>query len=114
MKEKILIMDDEPLVLASIERALKRVGYKITAVSDRTGFSDALAGDTFDLTILDLHFPDISVETLASEAKGTNPGMRFLYISGSENTSGNLNFLQKPFRIDDLRGLVRKLLDESK
>lgn len=114
MKEKILIMDDEPLVLASMERALKRVGYNVTAVSDKSSFSTALAENPFDLTILDLHIPDITVESLALEARKKNPKMKFIYISGSENTSGEFNFLQKPFRIDELRALVRKLLDESK
>jgi len=112
MKEKILIMDDEPLVLAAMEKALSRVGYAVTAVSNLPKYKKALGEEEFDLAILDLHLPDAEVENLVKEAVKKNPAMKFIYVSGADSYLESKNFLQKPFRIEELRRLVRTALDE--
>jgi len=104
-------MDDEPLVLATMEKALSRVGYSVKAVSDLPKYKKALGEEEFDLAILDLHIPDAALENLVKEAIKKNPGMKFIYVSGSDSKRENRNFLQKPFRIDELRKLVRTILD---
>lgn len=113
MKEKILIIDDEPLVLSAIERALQRINYTVRAVQDGKSFIEALSGETFDLIIMDLHIPDMPVENLVKKAMSANSNVKFLYISGS-NHSKEKNFIQKPFRIDELRSMVREILDEPR
>jgi DNA-binding NtrC family response regulator len=111
MKEKILIMDDEPLVLSAMERSLLKVGYTVKAVSTPAKYKKALGEESFDLAILDLHIPDSSIEKLEDEARGKNPRIKFIHVSGANERGEGGNFLQKPFRIDDLRKLVRSTLD---
>ena len=64
MEEKILLVDDERLVLRSIEKTLLRAGFDVeTAQDTSTGlalFEEALAGgEPFDVAILDLHMPNL-------------------------------------------------------
>lgn len=64
MDEKILLVDDERLVLRSIEKTLLRAGFDVeTAQDTSTGlslFEAALAnGKPFDVAILDLHMPNL-------------------------------------------------------
>jgi len=112
MQEKILVIDDEPLILSSIERALVRVGYEVVAVADMKSFKDALSALKFDLIIMDLHMKDINTKDLAEEAKRMLPSVKFMTISGSVPSQSSKNFLQKPFKIDVLRERVREILNE--
>lgn len=112
MHEKILVIDDESLILSSIQRALDKIGYEIVTTIDMQGFHNALAAKKFDMVIMDLHMKGINAEELIQEAKKFVPAIKFLAISGSTQPENTKNFLQKPFKIDELRERVRKILDE--
>ncbi len=112
MNEKILIIDDEPLILVSIERALAKVGYEVSTAMDKKSFSDALKDHKFNLIIMDVHLKGIGVDELVDEAKKAVPNAKILTISGSITPPDSKYFLQKPFKIDVLREKVREILDE--
>ncbi len=112
MQEKILVIDDEPLILSSIERALVKVGYGVVTATDMKGFKNALTSQRFDLIIMDLHMKDTDTNELVREARRFMPSVKFLTISGSVPVQNSKHFLQKPFKIDVLREKVREILDE--
>ena len=61
-KAKLLLVDDEPLVLRSLQKTLLRAGYEVETASNCTDsletFETAQGSDTpFDLAILDLNMP---------------------------------------------------------
>jgi len=63
-KGKILLVDDEPLVLRSMAKTLLRAGFDVHVAEDaRIGFNlfqVALEDDEpFDVAIVDLHMPDL-------------------------------------------------------
>ncbi|RMG00872.1 MAG: response regulator [Nitrospirae bacterium] len=111
MSSRILVVDDEPLILSSIERALERVGYDVVTVSDRKGFFSAMDGGGFSLVILDLHLNDLSMEEIISATKEKSPEAGFLVISGSDSVD-DLPYIQKPFMIKELRARVKEILNE--
>ncbi|MDA8169609.1 MAG: response regulator [Nitrospiraceae bacterium] len=112
MDERILIIDDEPLVLDTIQKALGRQGYTTVAVKDVRSYMNALQTGRFDLAIMDMHLPDTSSSELARMTKDSSPKIKFLFISGALTPPGVKNFIQKPFRIEALRKLVREILDD--
>ena len=64
---RVLLVDDEPLVLRSLEKTLLRAGFDVEVAGDaRAGldaFRAALTGDgPFDIAILDLHMPNLQGE----------------------------------------------------
>jgi CheY-like chemotaxis protein len=66
-KVRVLLVDDEPLVLRSLEKTLLRAGFDVEVAGDaRAGldtFRAALdGGGPFDIAILDLHMPNLQGE----------------------------------------------------
>jgi CheY-like chemotaxis protein len=64
---KILLVDDEPLVLRSMEKTLLRAGFDVEPARDAPSaletFQDAQEADRpFDVAILDLHMPNLEGE----------------------------------------------------
>ncbi|MGW8272149.1 MAG: response regulator [Thermodesulfovibrionales bacterium] len=111
-RKKIVVIDDEPLILLTIERALAKVGYSVCAARNRNELFAALRQGPFDLCILDLHMGDIDSLEIRERVRESSPGARFLIISGSQCTEPG-HFLQKPFKIETLRELVRQILESS-
>lgn len=110
-KRSILVVDDEQLILKTIQRALLKVGYSVTIVSDKKEFLAALNDELFALCIADLKMKDLSFDEIKKDVLRKNELAQFMVISGSIY-KGNEEFLQKPFRIDDLRNSVRKILKD--
>lgn len=114
MPEKVLIVDDEPLILQSMKRALERQGYEITAVAGWADAFGALQKSGFSLIVMDLHLGGITTRELKEHLGRIAPETKVIYVSGSMPKEPERNFLLKPFTIEDLRSLAKKLLDETR
>ncbi len=57
MSRKILIADDEPNIVISLEYLMKREGYTVTVARDGQEALDAIARDKPDLVLLDVMMP---------------------------------------------------------
>ncbi len=113
MNKKILVVDDEPLVLEAIDRALSKAGYEVKTVRDGNSCLEALSLQSFGLIIMDLHIPGSSTMELAEHAKAKCPEAKFLFISGGHAPSDAVHYIQKPFRINDMRQLVGSILGNA-
>lgn len=112
MAKRILVIDDEQLILKSIERALIKVGYSVTVVDGREAFLSEAEKGPYDLVIMDLNMRDLSADEIRKKIVETSEDVKFLVISGG-NFDKSRYFLQKPFRIDDLRETVRGILNSD-
>lgn len=110
---RVLVVEDEPGVRATIDRILRRAGFEVELAPDpRTAISTASSGD-FDLLITDLVMPGMSGWLLVDRL--TEAGLRppnVLYMSGYDDalTTGrgkNVSLLQKPFSRDELLAAIR-------
>jgi len=113
MKEKILVVDDEPLILNTINRTLIRKGYQVRTTPDAQSFLDELERETADLLIMDINLGELSSQTLVDRIKELAPNAKILFISGGTPEANVDYFLEKPFDIDDLRLKVRNILDSE-
>lgn len=112
MTARILIVDDEPLVLSTMERALSKTGYEVTATGTVEDFLNALSANSYNLIIMDVHIGSISPEALLAKVRGLCPDVKILTVSGSVCCGQDeRHFLQKPFKIADLRQKVKDLLE---
>jgi len=109
---RIIVVDDEPLVGRTIERALSKVGHTVLRATKREELQQHLKTGPFDLLILDLHMPDIDPEEAVSWVKAGNPAVKVLVVTGSSDVA-DYDFIQKPFQIDELRQKVREMLNVS-
>ena len=121
--ERILVVEDEPMVRVMARRALEEYGYQVLEAGDGQAAIDLLvsAADPVDLILCDIVMPGLSGHDLAVALARTVPAARILYMSGY---TGNdvvrkqlidpaAPFIQKPFRPVDLALKVRGLLDAS-
>ncbi len=119
--ETILVVEDEPAVLALSRRALEAQGYVVLAASDPSAALRLveLHGGTIHLLLTDVVMPGLSGRVLADRLAARRPGIRVLYMSGYPGDAvvqhGELPpgsaFLQKPFAPDALARKVRDVLD---
>ncbi|RMF69423.1 MAG: response regulator [Calditrichaeota bacterium] len=122
--ETILLCEDEEIVRRVNELILKRGGYTVLVAADGTeALKIAKQGKKkFDLLITDLVMPDISGPQLAKTMLKNRPALPVLFMSGYtadavnelNTTFDEVEFLNKPFRPNELLTRVRKLLDKSK
>lgn len=121
--ERILVVDDEPLLVTVLKAMLEGLGYRVEYRT--TGF-DALEAmrhqsedNPFDLVITDMTMPHLSGADLAREVQRIKPGLPVILCTGfSEridaeraSTIGCQGFLMKPVSLRELALLVRKVLD---
>jgi CheY-like chemotaxis protein len=117
------VVDDEPLVGASIRRLLTR-GYEVTVAG---GAHEALArleaGESFDLILCDLMMPQMTGMELHAEIVRRWPALaeRMVFLTGGAFTPRASDFLaqvpnerlEKPFAPEALRDLVERLLEPT-
>jgi PAS domain S-box-containing protein len=119
--ETVLVVEDEPAVLALSRRALESQGYVVLAASDANAALRVVErhGGMIHLLLTDVVMPGLSGRELADRLSAQRPGIRVLYMSGYPGDAvvqhGTLPlgsaFLQKPFSPDGLARKVRDVLD---
>ena len=120
MTMRILIVDDEPALRRTLERALTGNHYVVVAVADPNSAYQMLTEMTFDLLLLDLRLPQIGGDTLFLAIIRQWPRLRdrVILMSGdpwSEQTDWpkelvSCPILAKPFTLDTLTKTIRAVL----
>ncbi len=112
MSAKILVIDDELLILNTVEKALTRVGYSVARAQNMAELDAALRDAPFDLMITDLHMDEDTVENIIERVRQSSPDIRVLLMSGGSYRPDADNFIEKPFKLEELREKVRAYLNE--
>ena len=116
---KILCVDDEPAVRDVLVRTLTRMGHQATAVEGALQALQSLAGEDVDLVITDWTMPGVSGLDLIGLLKdqGYDTPVVMLTAFGSIEhavaaiQAGAINYLLKPFSIEQLQHVVSQALD---
>ncbi len=119
--ETILLAEDDPQVGRMAREMLRSQGYTVFAVSSGAEALELLRGfrGTIDLLLTDIIMPDMDGITLYAEVRQIGPDIRVLYMSGYTRDvissrrpmEDGAGFLQKPFTLKTLAGMVRRVLD---
>ena len=119
--ETILVAEDEEIVRLLVQRALTGLGYDVKVAKNG---QDALriwreSHAQIDLLLTDVIMPEVGGVELAQIIQDQCPDLPIIYMSGyAEDMTGDGHldmlpkvFVQKPFTLDMLAQMVRKLLD---
>lgn len=114
--EKILVIDDEPIIRKSFEELLRGKRYGVTAVGTLRSAEKLLKRDPFDLIFLDVRLPDgDGTDLLGLIAKQpTRPLTIMMSGFGTVETAvecmrhGAFDYLIKPFSLSQIEVLVKK------
>ena len=118
--ERVLLVEDEPVVRSIIQRTLERSHYRVSvATNGEEALTIAEREGPFDALVTDVVMPGMSGWELGKRLNERWAGLRVLYISGYTEdvmkdggvVGEGLPFLQKPFLPADLLAALRKLLD---
>ncbi|WP_028238944.1 MHYT domain-containing protein [Stutzerimonas azotifigens] len=98
---RILLVDDDPLVLDNTVALLEDVGHQVTSAADGQAALAALhAGNEFDILVTDQMMPGLTGTQLADIVAKERPELPVLLVSGFAELpegSGRLQILAKPF-----------------
>lgn len=117
MPGRILVVDDEPNILASVVPLLRSRGYDVfTAMNGRAAL-EAVDRDAPDLVLLDLGLPDIDGVIVCSHIRETHSiPIVVLSARGAENDkvraldAGADDYVTKPFGTEELLARIRVAL----
>ena len=121
--ERILVVDDEPPLVAILERMLGHLGYRITSATRPDAALEIFASepDAFDLVITDLAMPGMPGDQLTERLRKIRPNLKVIIgtaFTEGVNTEklsaiGVQDCLDKPVIMSDLALTVRRVLDRS-
>ena len=107
MARKVLVVDDEPLVLDVVARMLEDLGCEVEV---STKPEDALkrigSEPNIDILVADVNMPGVDGRQLAFRAKQMQPDLQVLLLSGREHDVYGFPIIRKPFLQSDLRRLM--------
>ncbi len=107
MPKHVLVVDDDPMILEVVARALADAGFHVSKARRVSIARDALARQAIDLIIADARIPGEAGLCLAEKA--TELGIAFILMTGDPEWAashgiGPERYLAKPF---ELRSLIR-------
>jgi len=93
----VLVVDDEPMLLAVMQRLLERMGHRVTTVADGEAALTRVAREHFDVIITDLMMPGMSGLTLAGRLERDHPDARnrLVVMTGGAVTEADTLFLSR-------------------
>lgn len=121
-KSKILLIDDEEVVLDSCTQILEGGPYQIAAASDGTAGLRLVEEFQPDLIFVDLKMPGISGFEVLEKVAAMDPTIVMVVITGFATISsavdamkrGAYDFLPKPFTPEEFRLITRRSLEKRK
>ena len=116
MAKKIMVVDDEPDVRATVKTVLEKNGYSIITAVNGDDCLEKLKTEKPDLILMDIMMPGTPVREIVPKIKG----IKVAYLSVVRTSEAEkedlmrskdiVDFIQKPFDINDLLKKVKKLV----
>jgi len=114
----LLIVDDEAPIRDALTKTLEREGYTVDAAQDGALALDLLRKRQFDLILADLRMPKVDGIALLRAVKATTSDVPVIMITGHGTIDdavqslklGAFDFIQKPFKRQDLLRTIEKAL----
>lgn len=121
--KRILLVDDEPMVLRVMRRALEREGYEVDVAVNGEDALAKISASSPDVLVTDIEMPRMSGKELCLQIQETMPDRKFpIFVSTSltalehREWSGNISnlvFLEKPISIRKLRSAIAQLVEAN-
>jgi CheY-like chemotaxis protein len=123
-RNRILVVDDEPLVTMLIAETLTLEGHDVDTAKDGQEALEKVSACAYDVILSDLRMPVLDGVGLYRGLDQQHPGLlrRIAFVSGTTEPVEYASFLEetgvpvlhKPFDIEDLQQLVQRLLQERR
>lgn len=120
MSQTILVVDDDPSNRVTLERLLKREGYRVFHAASGREAMESLRSQSMDLVLTDLKMPGMSGLDLLRAVRAVDPDVEVVVMTayGTVETAveamkeGAYDFVAKPLKRLELVTTVRKALEK--
>jgi len=117
----ILFVDDDRAILELVKEYLTELGYRIHVTDNGFKALDLIKDQNFDIVFTDFKMPDIDGLELLAAIKEYRPLTEVIIVTGhgsmesaiSAMKSGSYDYLQKPFKLDVLRIIIDRIVEEK-
>ncbi len=117
----ILLVEDDEDVSTFLEDLLITEGYTVSVASCGLDAVHMVKEDIYHIVILDLKLPDIDGTEVFKEIKEIDNDINILILTGCPSLEsavdmlkhGAYDYIQKPFKIDDIRSTLEKIINEK-
>lgn len=121
MQTKILVVDDEQSMREFLSILLEREGYSVVQAERAEVALELLRNESFDLVISDVSMPGLSGLNLLERIKARDPETAVLMITAYSTAEqaveamklGAYDYVAKPFKVEEVKVLVRKALEKT-
>ena len=122
MSARILVVDDEEIVIQSCLRILGNGDYEVEAVQDGWEALRKIDENDYDILILDIMMPKIDGMEVLQRVKETHPDVDVIMVTGHSQIEtavrsmklGAFDYLPKPFDPDELELIVERALERRR
>jgi formate transporter len=127
MTERMLVIDDDPVVLESCRRVFAPEGYDVEVTTSPREGLDLADRNNYDVILCDWQMPEFDGMDVVEKLEGISPRSTVVMISGYPSVGratdamkrGAMDFVAKPFTPDEILAAVRnathnKVLQERK
>lgn len=115
---RILVVEDDEMILRTLEFRLKKDGYEIAVAKDGKEALEKIKSNSFNLVITDLMLPFVTGMEVLSYIKSNLAELPVIVLSGADEEGtileafklGADDFIAKPFSPGELTLRVKRLL----
>lgn len=119
---RILFVDDDRDILAMVEQYLTIKGYDVTTVDNGIEAVGIVKEKQIDIVFTDYKMPEFNGLELLVAIKKYRPQTEVIIVTGYGSMEsaiqamkfGSYDYLQKPFKLDHLRLIIDRIIEEKK
>lgn len=119
---RILVVDDEKIALNNLVYILKKEGYNVTGTQSGPRALSLLEEEEFDLVLTDLKMEKVDGMQILTRSQELHPETEVIMITGyatldsaiSAMKAGAYHYIAKPFKLDEVRKVVKEALEKKK
>ena len=124
MDERVVVVDDDAIILKQANLILTEAGFKVTCLKSGKLLLDYIAKNQVDILLLDIRMPDMDgFETIRAlrewEKENSHETVPVIYLTANDDLDseakglslGAMDFIRKPFSSEALKIRVRNLVD---
>lgn len=116
MTEKMLIIDDEEIVLKSCRKIFEAEGFDVATTADPHEGLKMVSENRYDVVLVDWMMPGLDGMDVVEEVSGRSPNTTTVMISGHPSVGrateamkrGAMDYLSKPFKPEEIIQVVNK------